>query len=131
MKKMCSTIRNIIFYLLIVLVGLFVTKETFHIIRARKEIEAKQFIGNIIESAVNKSDFCRNHTDSKVFEAITNNFDNLSLGYRILVVDYTFGNYEGIITFDNGKEYWFDFSYKDKTLNIFRPYVWPKVDDKM
>lgn len=121
-KKCLWVLKALIIFSLGVCAGYIISSELYKYDNLEKE-KVEFFIGEIISSVINQTDFCKNNSKSRAYEELQNHSDDLTVFYKINVYDKTFHAYESIITFDNGKEFYADvIVFKDDIkLNVWKP----------
>ena len=88
----------------------------------QKEKKVHRFIGQIINSALDNTDFYRNNSRSRIIKDIDNCRDLMSNRYTISLIDYSWGIYEAKILFDNKISIKVDITFRDNKpfLSHFR-----------
>ncbi|MBD3350527.1 MAG: hypothetical protein GF364_03475 [Candidatus Lokiarchaeota archaeon] len=95
--------------------------------RAKQTREAKEFIEEIVESVHNKTGIFLKYSSFDSREQLQNYSKEMSSSFFVYVYDYTFGTFEALIFFDNGKKFNIEVvALKNKKFKVqlFEPSKW-------
>lgn len=108
--------KKVVFWILTIVVvfySLFKTIPFLHVIvsihrmrtiMTEKEPDARVFVGNIINSIINETDFYKKYSWEKGLEGINENKKDVSKDFKVVFMDISIPYYEYILDFGNGKE---------------------------
>ncbi len=120
-KKKKSKIALYVF--LIFMIGFGLVKYNL----SQKQKRAQVFIGKIITSVLEDTEFYKRNSHKDAIDELENNKDKISENYLISIVDYSWGVHEAYILFDNKTRFYADVVISD---NIPFLYHFGKLRDR-